>query len=154
MSTGIFGLLLAPPQQATAKHHEWQGRSGRFWITTVYPLFADFEPISSVYVMVKRNPNGTCSPIYIGQTDNLRRRMIEHTQEKLIAAYRLGANELHAHFLAQTDSERFAVETDLRNGHSTPINDQPSAAGGLFGLGALYQATERRSSLGDLLSGH
>ncbi|WP_077962408.1 hypothetical protein [Ensifer adhaerens] len=154
MSTGIFGLLSGSlPQRQPPQHHDWQGRSGAWWVTNVYSMFADFPPIPSVYVMVKRLADGSCSPIYIGQTDDLRRRMMEHAQDKLVTAYGLGARELHAHFLAKTSYDRFHVETDLRNGHYTPLNEQPSAAaiGGLFGLGALIRQKEQpKSFLGGL----
>ncbi|WP_416065640.1 hypothetical protein ACK9YZ_03195 [Rhizobium sp. ZK1] len=153
MSVGTFGPLAFRPTAAPdGGFHYWQGQSLGWWITTVYPLFADFPPISSVYVMVKRNQDGTCAPIYIGQTDNLRRRMMEHSKDKVLAAYKLGATQLHAHFIANTATERFAVETDLRNGHKTPLNEQPSAAfGGLIGLGNALMNPQPRSFLDSLV---
>jgi hypothetical protein len=50
--------------------------------------------------------------------------MREH--EKFDAALRLGANELHVHSLARSTLDLFKIETDLRNGHATLINEQPS----------------------------
>ena len=148
MHTGIFGQLVPPPQQNAAQYQHWQGQSGAWWITTVYTLGLNLPAIPSVYLMVRRGVDGKCSPIYIGQTDDLRRRIAEHEKDKLLSACILGANELHAHFLAKTERQRFAVESDLRNGHATPLNVQPSAAmGGLFGL---YRAGEQKSLLGQV----
>jgi hypothetical protein len=33
------------------------------------------------------------------------------------------------HLLAVSKGERLRIETDLRNGHRTPLNEQPSLAG-------------------------
>jgi len=82
------------------------------------------------YVFVRRDPWGSVTPIYIGQTTDLQSRMREH--EKFDAALRLGANELHVHSLARTVAELFQIETDLRNGHATLINEQPSKLGDLL----------------------
>lgn len=135
MSLGIAGLL-SSPSPATPEFFWWQGASGRSWITTIFPICYTGIYLSSVYVMVRRNPDGSRVPLYIGQTDNTERRMSEHARSKLFAAMILGGNELHLHFLADTERERLAIETDLRHGHATPLNQQ--LGGGLMGLASLY----------------
>ncbi|TBH00386.1 GIY-YIG nuclease family protein [Rhizobium leguminosarum] len=151
MSTGIFGLLAAPSHD---QFHRWQGRSGQWWITTVFPLFSSHITGASVYVMVRRDDTGRAHPLYIGQTSDTARRMEEHLHDKVLQAIRLGGNELHVHLLAKTEAERFAIETDLRNGHDAPLNCQSSAAvfGGLLGLGAA-QIEKRNQTLAGLLAG-
>lgn len=125
MSTGIFGLLVTPPAKPQGpKFHYWQGRSGQWWITTIYPLLAEHTQVPSVYVMVRMGSDGKKQPLYIGQTSNTGRRMDEHMVDKLRAAVSMGGSELHLHFLAKTERERFDIETDLRNGHDTPLNQQ------------------------------
>ncbi|MBX4967198.1 hypothetical protein [Rhizobium binae] len=153
MSTGIFGLLLQPPAPQP-QHWYWQGSSGNWWITTIYPLVGSHVELSSVYVMVRRDPDGRRHPLYIGQTSDTSRRMDEHDRDKLRQAVLLGGNELHLHFLAQNERERFAVETDLRNGQNAPLNrqDSPAVFGGLFGLGAAY-VEKPKQTLGGLLAG-
>ena len=150
MTTGFLGLR----QQKTIARDEfewWPGRSGCRWITTVHPLFHNFSAQPAVYLMVRRDTDGSRYPLYIGQTENLRRRMMEHTKDKLMRAYRLGANELHAHYIAEREGDRITIETDLRNAHATPINEQAtSALGGLFGLGKLYPQPPQRSWLNQL----
>ena len=133
MSAGIFGLL-AHPTKMREQYHHWQGRSGQWWVTTVYPLMAAHIDLPSVYVMVHRDSSGKAHPLYIGQADDTARRMREHATSKLLAAWLLGGNELHLHLLAKTEAERFAIETDLRNAHAAPLNKQPTEAGELSGL--------------------
>lgn len=133
VSTGIFGLLSSSNHQRDQYHH-WQGRSGQWWITTVYPLVGSHTDAPSVYVMVHRDSSGKANPLYIGQAENTARRMREHSSDKLFRVLLLGGNELHLHFLAKSEAERFSVETDLRNGHATPLNWQPTEAAGLAGL--------------------
>ena len=151
MTNGFFGLLMQPPAPQQQFCH-WQGVSGKWWITTVYPLVASHLDLSSVYVMVRRDTNGLQHPLYIGQTSNTGRRMDEHLGDKLRQAILLGGNELHLHFLAESEQDRFAIETDLRNLHNAPLNRQSSPAGfgGLFGLGASYVGNERKSFFGQL----
>ena len=135
MSLGIAGLLYSATP-ATPEFFWWQGASGRWWITTVYPVTRTNIDLASVYLIVRRNPDGTRTPLYIGQTDDTARRMSDHAHSTLFAAMILGGNELHLHFLAETERERFKIETDLRHGHATPLNRQ--LGGGLMGLASLY----------------
>ncbi|MBY5799235.1 hypothetical protein [Rhizobium leguminosarum] len=146
MSTGIFGLLATPPHD---QFHHWQGQSGQWWITTVFPLFSSHITRASVYVMVRRDDTSRAHPLYIGQTSDTARRMEEHLHDKVLQAIRLGGNELHVHLLAKTEAERFTIETDLRNGHNAPLNRQNSAAvfGSLFGPGANYRNQQHQRSL-------
>ncbi|AEH77528.1 hypothetical protein SM11_chr0245 [Sinorhizobium meliloti SM11] len=134
MSLSFLGSWIqqsAPPQ---SQHFWWQGASGYWWITTIYPLSAIPDFASTVYVMVRRNDDGSRTPLYIGQTNNTARRMSEHLNDKLFLAQLLGANEIHLHLLAETERDRLNVETDLRNGHLTPLNKQ----GGLPSIASLY----------------
>ena len=154
MTTGIFGLLTTPrTTPAPDQFHHWQGQSGRWWITTVFPLLSSHISDASIYLMVRRDADGRAHPLYIGQASDTARRMGEHLRDKVLQAVYLGGNELHVHLLAKTEAERFSIETDLRNGHNTPLNKQTSAAalGGLFGLGASYRNQQQpKSFLGQL----
>ncbi|MBY3383456.1 hypothetical protein [Rhizobium laguerreae] len=156
MSTGIFGLLMQPSsaEKTETRFHEWQGISGRWWLTIVQPLLAEHINLPSVYVMVRRDFHGRTYPLYIGQTSDTGRRMDEHLRGKLREAIALGGNELHQHFSAGSERERVAIETDLRNGHNAPLNRQNSAAvfGGLLGLGAAH-IEKRNQGLAGLLAG-
>ena len=113
--------------------HWWQGISGQWYVHTVYP-FEGLPDIGSCnYILVRRRFDYRAEALYIGQkgdTDRFSRH------EKFEPARRLGASEVHIHLLADSRQQRFEVETDLRNGHPTPLNEQPSAATSL-GFGSL-----------------
>src|SRR5260221_3981831 len=112
-------------------HWWWRGASRDWYIHTVYPFdrIPDFGPCN--YILVRRKFDGAAEPVYIGQKGNTD-RFSQH--EKFGPAHRLGASEIHIHLLAQSRQQRFDIETDLRNGHATPLNEQPSAAASL-GIG-------------------
>jgi predicted GIY-YIG superfamily endonuclease len=107
------------------RHHWWQGKSGHWYVHTVFDrLPAGLSEAN--YVLVRRNADGTCTSLYIGETGELARRWMEHERSGLVSgATRLGLNELHVHLLASDDRERVRVETDLRHGHDPPLNRQP-----------------------------
>ncbi len=119
----------------------WAGRSGCSYIHTVFTVVPDWSQAAN-YILVRRGDDGSCSPLYIGETDDMSRRWQEHRRSGLVGrALERGANELHLHFLTKTRSERLDAETDLRHGNPTPLNEQstPNAlrprSRGLFGLG-------------------
>lgn len=114
--------------------HWWQGASGAWFIHTVEPFTRYLSyPGSVIYVFVRRDLiTGKVTPLYIGQSGEFSDRLLGH--EKFESALRLGANEIHVHLLAETAAARFAAETDLRNGHRTPLNEQPTMAGLLGAL--------------------
>ena len=129
-NSAIIQVLMSTPS-APAPHHWWQGASGRWWITTIFPLTIPSFSAGCVYVMARRMPDGQRVPMYIGQTEDSRERMREHLSNKMLLAAVLGANELHLHFLATTKDQRLAVETDLRNGHLTALNSQSTGLASL-----------------------
>jgi hypothetical protein len=87
---------------------------------------------------------------------------------KLQPAKLLGATEVHTCFLARSRPERLDIETDLRRGHWTPLNYQPTPAplpaygglgslaaavgigGGTPGLGSWPPAPPPKNALADL----
>lgn len=79
MTTGIASALGLQPAPHSS-FHWWQGASGEWWITSVYPLGITFHAMPAVYVMVRRQPNGQRDPIYIGETENCTERMKQHAQ--------------------------------------------------------------------------
>lgn len=136
----------------------WAGRSGRSYIHTAYTVVPDWSQAAN-YILVRRNADGSCSPLYIGETDDMSRRWQEHLRSGLVDRARgRGANELHLHFLTETRSQRLSAETDLRHGNPTPLNEQsiPNAlrprGSGLFGLGERAIAGRRNALLEGLLA--
>jgi hypothetical protein len=116
------GLGLAPMPQPT--YWNWQGASLVWYPHLILPFNESTTISGANYIMVRRL-NGSRAAIYIGQSNALSDRLPNH--EKFAAAQRLGANELHVYSGATSSSERFRVETDLRNaGHNPPLNEQGS----------------------------
>jgi hypothetical protein len=113
--------------------HWWQGRSGSWFIHTAYPIYSVPDCDFCNYIFVRRRSDGVCEPLYIGQSGEGRVRLRAH--EKFLPAIFIGANEIHMHFLARSKQLRVHVETDLRNGHWTSLNEQPSAASPSLGGG-------------------
>lgn len=63
------------------------------------------------YILVHCGPDGVRRPLDIGQTVSGAESLnLAHLRHK---AARLGANEIHVHFMADTDAERRAAEIDL-----------------------------------------
>ncbi len=101
----------------------WQGASGHGYVHTVYPIHAIPDFIKACnYIFARPRFDGTREPLYIGESGAFDQRLNSH--EKLGAALRLGATEAHIHFLAESQQERLNIETDLRHGHPTPLNQQ------------------------------
>ena len=103
--------LVCREAQITQPFHYWRGASGERYLHTVFPLF-DCPLMPKVnYILVRRDADGTRRPLDVGQTvsdaDSLN---LAHLRHK---AASLGANEIHIHFLTETDHARAAVESDL-----------------------------------------
>lgn len=91
--------------------HFWQGASGKRYIHSVYSLFTCPELPKANYVLVRREENGECTALSIGQTkDNassLNLAFLRHSAAKL------GANEVHINVMTKSDHERNMVRLDL-----------------------------------------
>lgn len=115
--------------------HYWRGASGARYLHTVFPLLECPQVPKVNYILAQCGADGTRRPLAIGQTvsgaDSLNLAHLRHM------AARLGANEVHIHFLAETARERDAAEADLaarqlgRTRHMRrfePANDGAEAA--------------------------
>jgi hypothetical protein len=143
-------LDLLTPTIPTAQHPMWwwQGATGNWYIHSIF-AFATSVPFDSAnYIFVRREYDGRRSALYIGQSNKFFQRLPKH--EKLEAARQLGVNELHVHLLAKSDPERFSIETDLRNGHNTPLNEQGTGCTGLSGLFGIAPSPLAPTGLGAL----
>jgi hypothetical protein len=113
--------------------HQWQGQSRKWYPFTIYAI--DHIPSfirACNYIFARPRFDGTREPFYIGESGDFNKELASH--KKLEPARRLGATEVHVHFLANSLLERLDAETDLRHGHWTPLNEQRTP-GGLLGLG-------------------
>jgi hypothetical protein len=109
--------------------HRWQGASGQWYVFNIYPISAVPDWISSCnYVLARPRFDAMQArePFYFGESGDFRKEFGSHP--KLWPAQLLGATEVHIHLLAKSRSERLDIETDLRRGHWTPLNYQPTPA--------------------------
>ena len=101
------------------------GESGQDYAFAAYSRDTRFKPIAAVYVITRRraDPDGPAfhTRIYVGQTDNLERRPLNHEHEHCFD--RKHANCVSV--LAENDEDRrLAIEADLRQAYEPPCNQQ------------------------------
>ena len=103
--------LVCREDAVTQSFHYWRGASGTRYLHTVFPLVNCPLMPKVNYILVHCGPDGVRRPLDIGQTisdtDSLNLAQLRHK------AARLGANEIHIHFLADTAVERHAAEIDM-----------------------------------------
>ncbi len=102
----------------------FKGKTGSYAFE-VYPADTSFNAVGAVYIFTKRevgsDGKGTHTFLYIGETDSLKDRIPNH--EKWPCITRNGVNCICVH-RDDNDKSRLAKEIDLRDGNSTPCNDQ------------------------------
>jgi hypothetical protein len=109
--------------------HRWQGASGQWYIFNIYQITAVPDWITDcnyVFARPRFDAMQSREPFYFGESGDFGKELASHP--KLWPAQLLGATEVHIHFLAKSTSERLDIETDLRRGHWTPLNYQPTPA--------------------------
>ena len=101
---------------------KWAGQSGREYTYGIYPLGTTFKEEAGNYIFAKETSPNRWMPCYIGQTENLNRRLGDH--EKEACAKRHGASHTHAHLTAGGEAVRKAEEKDLILKWKPPCNEQ------------------------------
>lgn len=89
----------------------WTGRSGAQYQYWIYPIGTAFANKPGNYVFAKETSPGRWLPIYIGQSEDLGRRLANHDREP--DARRLGATHIHAHTHTGSETRRLTEERDL-----------------------------------------
>lgn len=116
------------PEKADAFRQVWRGASGQGYVHTVYSLIGCPPFPRATYILVRRDQRGRRKVLHIGlgqseaPTLNLARVRQRGAQ--------LGANEVHVHSLAQTDTERSLIACDLRAGQFGSLGSEPARAAG------------------------
>jgi excinuclease UvrABC nuclease subunit len=101
---------------------QWSGKSGmryRFWI---YPRGTTFgEPCPGIYIHAKETTSNTWTPIYIGQAENINKRLTNHEQEQCVNRH--GATHIHVSIFTD-EASRLSAERDLIEQWGPPCNTQ------------------------------
>jgi hypothetical protein len=141
---GVYAMSYLTPPTADPIV-QWQGRSGRWYPFSVMSFASIFswpDREQCVYIFARQSTrhSGLRDPLYIGEKGETD-RFANH--DKLDPARRLGAIEFHVHLLATSRRERLDIETDLRHGHWTPLNEQltPAPKPGLGSLADLFRVS-------------
>lgn len=99
------------------------GTSGKKHSFDVYSINSNWNEVAAVYAVTKREPeaNGavTHSPIYVGQTENLKERHSNHHKAECFKAR--GGNCLCV-LVTNDEEERLAIEADLLDAYTWPCN--------------------------------
>lgn len=82
-----------------------------------YPINSNWNPVPGVYAIM----NGQMQVIYIGKTDNLKRRMSEHQQDATHAMHNYKPAFVHAEVL-NDELTRSIRERQLIAQHNPPCN--------------------------------
>jgi hypothetical protein len=104
----------------------WCGASGQQYVHSIFGLIECPELPRANYILVRREPSGRCTVLRIGRTEHeaasLNLAEIRHRGAKL------GANEVHVHFLAGNDRQRRSAECDLRAGLFSELGAERSVS--------------------------
>lgn len=90
---------------------EWPGQSDTKYKYWIYPIGSSFINKPGGYVFAKEVRPGHWAPIYVGQTDDLGRRLASHEKEE--KAKRQGATHIHAHTNVDGEQARLREEYDI-----------------------------------------
>ena len=102
---------------------EIAGASGTKYSFAVYSLDTSWNEVAAVYVVTKRTPKpgggASHSFIYVGQTDNLKERHMNHHKAECFTKH--GANCLCV-LVEEREETRLRIEADLLKGNMWPCN--------------------------------
>lgn len=104
----------------------WHGASGTTYELQNYRIGTVFNPVPGVYIFTRLGADGRWYAVYIGQTDNLKRRLTDEltTHHQIAESRRHGATHISAMVVSGGDATRLKIETDLRHGQNPPCNEQ------------------------------
>jgi hypothetical protein len=104
----------------------WCGASGQQYVHSVFDLIGCPELPRANYILVRREVSGRHTILHVGRTEHeaasLNLAEIRHRGAKL------GANEVHVHFLAADQGERRGAERDLRAGLFSELGAERSVS--------------------------
>jgi len=122
LRTAVAGTGLAA---AKSVFQFWRGASGARYVHTIFDLVACPRLPACTYVLVRRDAAGIRKALRIGTVSaeawSLNLAEIRHR------AAQLGANEVHAHLLAQGAADRSRIAADLQAGQFAELSAEPSA---------------------------
>lgn len=108
-------LLGLSSSSLSDRFRRWRGRSGRFYVFSVFRADAGLDqwPVESgsVVIAVLREPDGTRRKLWTDETGHDPRRFFRSDRVQALAAR--PNTEIHVHLLADTAAARRAMVDDL-----------------------------------------
>jgi len=119
-------VALGVPQDLPSRLHFWRGASAKRYVHTVYSLIECPPLPRAIYLLVHRDKDGQRKVLHIGHggSDAPTLNLAQVRQR----GAQLGANEVHVHFLADTDEQRRLLMCDLRAGQFGELRSEPTRA--------------------------
>lgn len=102
----------------------WRDRVGQTYPFNVLTRLADAPRLPGVYILVNRGNRLDRVPLYIGETENLHRRLCVDDHPKRDLAISDGADELHIWVEPAVGLNRFQLERLLIRNYSPPHNQE------------------------------
>jgi len=91
---------------------EWVGKSGTAYRYYIWPRgsYVDGGPPGN-FIHVKETEHGVLAPVFIGQTEDLNLRLLEHDTQECVDSN--GATQLHLHSNYKGEQARDEEKADL-----------------------------------------
>ena len=105
----------------------WQGWSSAWYVTSVFDIKGFHCDAPGTFVLVRRESNGSCTPLLVGACENVSDDLFAHHGPALMRAIKSGATEVHVHLLAEAAKDRAAVMEDIAQGWQMPVHPAPVA---------------------------
>jgi hypothetical protein len=104
----------------------WKGMNGTVYEFQLHLIGTDYFPKPGVYIFCRDLGGGSFSAIYVGETDNFKRRLTDELKahHSLEGVRRHGATHICTLHVPGNLSDRLRIETDLRNALNPPCNKQ------------------------------
>jgi hypothetical protein len=101
----------------------WSGISGKTYKYWIKPIGTSFKSEPGNYIFAKETSQQTWIAIYVGETDNLDRRLSNpDSHEKIGCVRRNGGTHIHAHTSSDNTTTRRGEEADIRDKWNPPCN--------------------------------
>jgi hypothetical protein len=107
-------------------HPQFCGASGTIYEFQNHVLGTIFYPIAGIYIFTRRDEDGYWYALYVGQTDNIMRRLTDNLKlhHQFENCKHFGATHIAIMPIEGEDALRIQIETDLRHGLNPPCNLQ------------------------------
>lgn len=98
-----------------------KGCSGIDYTFDIYPITTAFKPLSGIYYISRFDSAGNHSNIYLGITENLATRFVNHHKRDCFIQHSANCISI---LLQNSEKRRIDIEEDILCNYSFPCNSQ------------------------------